>query len=83
MHIFVSKNLYPQHQKSKATYIKGFPHMAKADILYLIQYSQVTSVGVAIRALHFSTFQVDFLQITYIFSKGNNGIIHSPRNAES
>lgn len=55
MHIFVSKNLYPQHQKSKATYIKGFPHMAKADILYLIQYSQVTSVGGSIRALHFSS----------------------------
>lgn len=51
----MSKNLYPQHQKSKATYIEGFPHMAKADILYLIQYSQVTSVRGSIRALYFSS----------------------------
>lgn len=55
MLIFMSKNLYPQHQKSKAIYIKGFPHMIMADMFYLIQYSLVTSVGGSIRALHFSS----------------------------
>ena len=67
MLISVSKNLYPQHQESKAIYIKGFPHMVMADMLYLIQYSQVTSVGGSIRALHFSSwFSPNYL---YIFPK--------------